>query len=294
MIDYHLHLWPHGTPDHGPTVEELAEYCDKAKENGVVEIALTEHLFRFGQTEKILGDYFKRFPESPMRTLMDEYWHDHAKADLDKYVEVVLEAKEAGLPIVLGMEVDYYEDSMDRVQALLEGYPFDVLLGSVHWINDWPFDHVGDPQVMAYWDTVGVEEAWEGYTRALEELSATGSVDVLAHPDLVKVAGFFPAVPQEYYARMAEAAAGANIVAEVSSAGWRKPVREMYPDPTLLRYFFQRGVPITTASDSHGIVDVGFRTSDVKEKIIQAGYTQLETFRSRTRNSLKIVSDLGD
>lgn len=281
MIDYHLHLWPHGTKDTEPTIEELARYCEKAKENGVLQIAITEHLFRFRQTEKVLGRYFRRFPDSPMRTLMEQYWLDHAKADLDHYVSVVLAAKEAGLPVILGLEVDYYEDSMDVVDQLVRQYPLDIVLGSVHWVVEWPFDHVNDPEIMEYWEKVGIEPAWEGYTRALEELSASKVVDVLAHPDLIKVAGLFPSVPEEYYARMAEAAASANLVAEVSSAGWRKPVKELYPGPTLLRYFREKGVPITTASDSHGELDVAYRACDVREIVSQAGYNTLTKFSGR-------------
>ena len=69
---------------------------------------------------------------------------------------------------------------------------------------------------------------WDDYTRALEELAATRTVDVLAHPDLCKVTGRRPAVPDEWYDRMAEAAASAGLAAEVSSAGWRKPAAEPY------------------------------------------------------------------
>lgn len=281
MIDYHIHLWPHGERDRKPSVEELAQYVQAASSKGVKEVALTEHLFRFSQAETVLGGYFNRYPDTEMRTLMKAYWADHAKADLDLYVECVQEAKAAGLPVVLGLEVDYYEGSMDKVSELLSGYPFDVLLGSVHWIHDWPFDHVGDPKVMAYWDTVGVESAWASYTRALEELAASGAVDVLAHPDLAKVGGHRPAVPEEFYDRMAQAAQSSSLAAEVSSAGWRKPINEPYPAPELLRRFFERGVPITTASDAHGVHYVADRADDIKSYVKDVGYSDLRAFRMR-------------
>ena len=51
MLDYHLHLWPHGTPASQPTLDELAAYCETAAAAGVGEIALTEHLFRFVQAD---------------------------------------------------------------------------------------------------------------------------------------------------------------------------------------------------------------------------------------------------
>ena len=289
MIDYHLHLWPHGQQDVEPTVEFLADYVEKARSEGVVEIAVTEHLFRFAQTESVLGDYFKRFPDSPMRNLMEDYWKFHAKADLDLYVEVAVAAKAAGLPVVVGLEVDYYECKMDVVADLLRGYPFDVLLGSIHWLGDWPFDHVSDQFVQARWNEIGIEPAWESYTRALEELSASGAVDVLAHPDLIKVAGRLPAVPAEFFDRMAEAARDCNIVAEVSSAGWRKPVAEVYPAPYLLSKFAEYGVDITTASDAHCLSDVSWRASDLKSYVVGAGYEHLATFSKRQKRLIPIA-----
>ncbi|KJF15690.1 histidinol-phosphatase [Acidithrix ferrooxidans] len=288
MIDYHLHLWPHGQRDIDPTVEYLAQYLEKAQANGVVEIAVTEHLFRFSQTDKVLGDFFKRYPDTPMRTLMQDYWKDHARADLDRYVEVCLAAKAAGLPIVMGLEVDYYEGSMDKVTQLLADYPFDVLLGSIHWVGDWPFDHTTDPFVQGYWAELGVENAWEGYTRALEELAATSVVDVLAHPDLIKVTGMFPNTPNEFYDRIAEAARDCKMVAEVSSAGWRKPVGEAYPSPYLLSKFASNGVEITTASDAHSLGDVSFRFNDVASMVKGAGYDSVTAFSARQKRQISI------
>ncbi|MHB8190595.1 MAG: histidinol-phosphatase [Ferrimicrobium sp.] len=289
MLDYHLHLWAHGDPDRPIGLDELAAYCERAQKNGVVEIALTEHLFRFRQAEATLGRFFYRYPDSPMRELMQSYWLKHARADLDHYVEAVQSAKDAGLPVVLGLEVDYYEGEMEAVRGLLEGYPFDVLLGSIHWIHTWPFDHVADPMVQAEWERVGVEPAWESYTRALEELADSHTVDVLAHPDLVKVAGHRPAVPEEFYDRMAEAARRSQIAAEVSSAGLRKPVDELYPGPELLARFFAHGVPVTTASDAHRLEDVADRVPMIRAALSDAGYDSLVQFRNRKRTKLALL-----
>ena len=96
----------------------------------MTELAVTEHLFRFRQADALLGGFWddERVPPA-LAESMAEYWKFHATADLDAYVECALEAKEAGLPVVIGLEVDYYEGRMDEVAGLLAGYPFDVLLG---------------------------------------------------------------------------------------------------------------------------------------------------------------------
>lgn len=285
MLDYHLHLWPHGERDRQPTVDELAAYCEVAAAQGVEEIALTEHLFRFVQADGPLGDHWRDDVDNPhLQAQAEEYWRAHNAADLDVYVAAVLEAKAAGLPVVLGLEVDYYAGRMDKVAALLDGYPFDVLLGSVHWVGAWLFDVIESSIAQAEWDHRSVEAAWDGYVRAIEELAATGAVDVLAHPDLCKVAARWPAerrATDEFHDRIAEAAASAAIAAEVSSAGWRKPCGEPYPAPSLLQRFHDRGVPITTASDAHSVELVASRVGELRPMVEAAGYDELVRFRAR-------------
>lgn len=283
MLDYHLHLWPHGERDRQPTVEELAAYCDKAQQHGITEIAVTEHLFRFVQADATLkGVWDDDGQASPaLKAQADEYWREHNHADLDVYVEAALAAKAAGLPIVLGLEVDHYAGRMDKVQALLDGYPFDVLLGSVHWIGAWLFDVIESSVAQAEWDRRGIDQAWDAYAEAIEELAASGAIDVLAHPDLCKVAGKRPTTPDEFHDRIAEAAAKSGIAAEVSSAGWRKPCNEAYPAPPLLAKFRRRDVPVTTASDAHGLSGVAFRSEDLRVLLADAGYTELVAFDRR-------------
>ena len=115
---------------------------------------------------------------------------------------------------------------MDEVADLLAGYPFDVLLGSVHWMGAWRFDDLSDEVSMAEWSARSVEGAWDAYTGRLEELAASGTCDVLAHPDLIKVTGRAPEHPEEWWDRMAEAAAALGhgrrgVLGRLAQAGGR-------------------------------------------------------------------------
>jgi len=281
VLDYHLHLWPHGQRDSAPTIEQVAEYCEIAQSAGVSEIALTEHLFRFVQADHLLGGFWDDEPDAVLRASMADYWTDHARADLDAYVECALDAKAQGLPVVLGLEVDYYRDRMDQVHELLSGYPFDVLLGSVHWLDTWRFDDLDDKVSMDQWSSRDVDEAWASYTLAIEELAASGTCDVLAHPDLIKVAGYIPAAPEECFDRLAEAAASSGMAAECSSAGLRKPVGEIYPAPPLIERFARAGVPFTTASDAHRAVHVADHAQALRELLSSQGIDSLQAYKSR-------------
>jgi histidinol-phosphatase (PHP family) len=288
VLDYHLHLWEHGNRPLETTLEQVAAYCERAAAEGVTEVAITEHLFRFRQTDAVLGGWWNDDPDPEMASTMERVWADEQGADLDRYVEIALAAKAEGLPVVLGLEVDCYRGRMDDVAALLAGYPFDVLLGSVHWIGAWGFDNPGVPRFEAEWDRRTVEAIWDDYTRCLEEIAASGVCDVLAHPDLCKLMGRVPAVPDEFYDRMAEAAASSGMAAEVSSAGWRHPVGEAYPAPPLLTRFRQRGVPITTASDAHRLEIVADRRAEVRTLVRAAGYETLRAFEGRVGSDVAL------
>jgi histidinol-phosphatase (PHP family) len=122
----------------------------------------------------------------------------------------------------------------------------------------------------------------------LEELAASGTCDVLAHPDLIKVAGYVPDAPAEWWDRMAEAAAVSGMAAEVSSAGWRKPAGEQYPAAGLLERFVGRGVPLTTASDAHRLEHVADRADDLRAVLGGAGARSLTAFRGRVPHAVAV------
>jgi len=285
MLDYHVHLWPHPqlADETDLAVERLAEYCEQALAAGVTEIALTEHYHRFTKGREVVEAWWATEPNEELRAYMAHYFDHHATVDLDRYVETVIAAKKAGLPIVAGLEVDYYPGLMDKVGTLLDGYPFDLLLGSIHWLGTWMFDLVGSPVQMSEWDVRGTDPTWLAYGEAIEELAATGTCDVLAHPDLVKVTRRMadPGIVTEVEERICEAAVSSGMAAELSSAGFRKPVGAAYPSSSLLERFFSRGVPITTASDTHGLSHIADRSPELGALASRAGYSSLRAFRRR-------------
>jgi histidinol-phosphatase (PHP family) len=282
VLDYHLHLWPHSERETPLSLEQIAAYCGKAQAAGVEELALTEHLFRFRQADALVGGFWNNDSvPAALASSMARYWEFHATADLDAYVTLAQQAKDAGLPVVIGLEVDYYQGRMDDVARLLAGYPFDVLLGSVHWLGAWRFDDLDDPVSMGEWGARQVDACWDAYTIALEELAASGACDVLAHPDLIKVAGNRPDSPDEWWDRMAEAAAAAGMAAEVSSAGWRKPAGEQYPAQGLLARFAAAGVPLTTASDAHRVDHVADHADSLRALLGAVGVDSLQAYTAR-------------
>jgi histidinol-phosphatase (PHP family) len=264
-------------------------YAEAAAARGVEEICITEHLFRFRQADRLLAGWWDADPDGRLREQTAAYWAEHATGDLEEYVAAVVGAAAAiedgdspPIPIRLGLEVDHYPGRMGEVADLLAGWPFDLLLGSVHWLGAWGFDQMGDPVVDEQWERREVEAVWDAYVAAIEELAATRTADVLAHPDLAKVAGIVPAGDlAPWWDRLAKAAAENGVAVEVSSAGWRKPVAEAYPAPGLLARFRAAGVPVTTASDAHELALVADGTDRLRPLLAAAGYTELSGFERR-------------
>jgi histidinol-phosphatase (PHP family) len=252
LIDYHMHLRDHDERiDH--TVTGTERFVELALERGIDEIGFTEHVYYFRQTAEIW--------DVP-------YQIERCVYDLDSYVEAVLDAKRQGLPVKLGLEVDYVGERQPRLAELLEPYPWDYLLGSVHWL-----DGLGVDQEPGIWADRSVEEVWRWYFGALAELAASGAIDVLAHPDLAKFFGRRPADPASFYPALD------GVAIEVSTAGLHKPVGELYPDPELLR----NRPPITLASDAHVPENVGRDFEQALALVRSVGIETVSVFDGRVR-----------
>lgn len=291
MIDYHLHLWEHPNKATQFTLETLAEYCRKAESMGIKQIAVTEHFHRFTQSKQWLGKFWTKFDDHELYESMEAYFDHHATYDIEEYISIALLAKESGLPIVVGLEMDYFKDNMEFLNDKLRQYPFDVILGSVHWLKNWRFDDLYDTVSMKVWDSTDLENIWAEYSYHMEELASANSCDVLAHPDLIKVNSNLlkdTGLINEFNLRIAESANRFDLAAEVSSAGYRKPIKEQYPSHDLLQLFLAKDVPITTASDAHKISDIGYRFDSIMALIKEFNVNKLATFNQRMRSYIDL------
>ena len=268
IVDYHMHLRGPRVAGSEPllhTVAAVKGFVETAARRGVDEIGFTEHVYYFRQTRE---------------TWFLPYHLERCAYDLDAYCDAVLEAKRQGLPVKLGLEVDYVGARQDRLGELIAPYPWDFLLGSAHEVGDQAIDE--EPGI---WAELSVDEVWRGYFAEIQELAQSGHVDVMAHPDLAKIYGRRPApeVVAELHEATAAAFAAGDVAAEISTAGLRKPVGELYPDESLLDAFHRHGVPITTASDAHLPELVGEDLGRAVGLARHAGYDTVSVFDGRVR-----------
>ncbi len=289
MSDYHLHLHPHGftapvDPSYGDGI--LERYVAAAREQGVSELGFTEHLYRCVEAADVLG-YFWQDEPAPIHASNQQLMEFDVTLSLDAYVETVVAGKARGLPVKLGLEVDFFPETIDAVLEFLDPYPFDHLIGSVHWIGGLAVDSSWGAAEMR---RRGLEACWDEYFGLLEQLAGSGSVDVLAHADVVKKYGDrVDPEPVAWYERVAKAASMSGTAVEVSSAGLRSAAQEEYPSPTFLRVFEQFGVPITLASDAHEPSEAGSGHAEVVNAARRAGYTSQLRFTERRSEEVELT-----
>jgi len=195
-------------------------------------------------------------------------------------VDAVVDAKGRGLPVKLGLEVDYFTGRERETAEVLAPYPWDYLLGSVHYVDGFPVDQ--EPGLV---EKLGPHEAWRRYFVWLRNAARSGLFDSLSHPDLVKHHGPRPdpEMAQLLHEETADAIEAAGVCVEVSSAGLYKPVGELYPDPQLLEACRARGVPITLASDAHVPQNIGRDLDRAIAHARAAGYETVTVFDRRER-----------
>lgn len=245
------------------TVDAIEPFVDTARAVGVDEIGFTEHVYYFRQTR-------------PLWTV--PYHVERCVYDIEAYVGAVVAAKERGLPVKLGLEVDYVPGRVDETRALLAPYPWDYLLGSIHWLDGFAIDD--RPRLL---DELGVEGAWRRYFEALAGAARSGLFDSLSHPDVIKIWDVRPerAIVEALHKQFAASVAESGMAVEVSTAGLHKHVGELYPDPHLLEKCRERGVPVTLASDAHYPELVGRDFDRGRELLRSAGYETITVFEQR-------------
>jgi histidinol-phosphatase (PHP family) len=272
LTDYHVHLRPddeHTTADRFFTDENVDRYRKVASERGIEELGVAEHIHRFVQSLEVWEHPWYR------------YW---AKDDLDAYCDFV---REHGLK--LGIEADYLVGREDRVANLLDGRPWDYVVGSVHFMGDDAVDVHGEPDWEAFdiWRGGDPEKVWSRYFETLGEAARTGMFDILAHPDLVKVFGPRVGLPdgdlRHFYERAMDGIADSDVAIEVSTAGLRKPAGEIYPAAPFLEMCLDAGRPVALSSDAHTPEQLGYEYERAAEWLGELGVSEIAVFERRTR-----------
>lgn len=255
--DYHMHS--NISCDSKATMIEMGR---SALARGITQITFTEH-----------------FDLHPLDYCLDHY-------DVDQYFKNLNAARATltpeGLTIRAGVELGEPHRYGVRQQALLALHPYDIVLGSLHWVGDNSvFDH-------EYFRTTPMHDAATAYYTELLAMVQQGGFDILAHADVFKrvaseIYGTIPDAPFEGLIRPVwQACIDGGIGIEINTAAWRRGLDQPNPGETALRWYKEMGGEIlTVGSDSHHPNDVGFALDRALDLARRVGFTHVAIFERR-------------
>ena len=236
------------------------DYARAAFAKGLPEITITDHV-----PAPDGYDASSRMPES----------------DFPAYRDAVAAAASAFPDRVrFGIEADYYPGCEPYLRRFLDSAPFDLVLGSVHYIGDWGFDN---PANMERWRTADLRSVWSDYFALIRRLVKTGLFDAISHFDLPKKFGhrLDENALRELAGPALDEIAASGMALELNTGGLRKPVREIYPSLSVLTHVRERGIPILFGSDAHAPAETGAGFEQAAALARQAGFDSYARYINR-------------
>jgi histidinol-phosphatase (PHP family) len=258
LTSYHNHTtWSDGAAT-------LAAMIAGARKAGLDELGISDHF--------ALGPDSRQYSWAMKPEMLDEYACQICRANADA----------EGLAVRLSLEVDYFPETIDRVLQQLAPYSFDYLIGSVHFVDDFPID-----LDAGFWKDLSQNsrnEVWRGYWQRLRDAAKTRQFDIIGHFDLPKKFGYFPSVDLAPEALAAlDAVAAADMAIEINTSGWDKPVQEAYPALFYLQEARRRNIPLVINADAHRAQELIRYFDRAHALAAEAGYSELVRFQQRRR-----------
>ncbi|WIV19371.1 histidinol-phosphatase HisJ [Paenibacillus polygoni] len=266
LIDYHTH---HARCGHA--VGDLESYVTQAVKLGYNEIGLSDHM------PLLHVNPAEYYPEMAMPI-----------EELPRYIEECLYLRDKyknDIEVRVGLEGDYIEGYEKEIEEIISAYPFDYVIGSVHFLKEWD---ITDHRQVHHWEGKDVLEVYELYYDAVQKAAKSGLYDFLGHIDAIKRFTYKPKQEEQeaWYAlerETLEVIAECGIPIELNASGLSKPCAEMFPSERMLKQAYQLGIPVTVGSDAHDPLKVGENVDRARNILKEIGYTELATFKERKR-----------
>ena len=255
MVDGHIHI------ERGEyTYEWINQFVNKAVEMQIDEIWLLEHCYRFKEFVPMYDSV------CAYSDYVDTWFHREAGVlKLEDYLSLIKHIRNIQFPVKIkfGLEICYFKEFEDLVVELTKDKDFDFLLGSVHFVDDFAFDHKAE-----HWDGINVDEIYHKYFETSISLAQSGIYDGIGHPDAIKLFGHKPSYSlTDYYDRLAKELSKNNMYAEHNSGVFRRCANTatLGMDEEMLKIIRNNNVKIITASDAHCPEDVGDRILELSK-----------------------------
>ena len=252
FADYHSHPQGHRVQLYSRAL--LQPWIDSARACGLNDVAFTDH---------------DRF---------------HAGINFDEIDK--LRAANPDVKIRAGIELDNDPQTSAAGRQWIEKNwdQLDFVLGSVHYLDNptQMFDSV--PTGASQFEGRNIDNLYADYFRRVREIAASGLVDCLAHLDLIKIHGHRPnSEIGPIIDETIDFIRSRDLAIELSTAGWRKPVNELYPADRIIELAVEKGIPFTTSSDAHSRAQLAENFDRLAEKMSTLGIGAVSLYDKHRR-----------
>jgi histidinol-phosphatase (PHP family) len=262
LQDYHLH-----SNFSCDCKASIVEQCLSAIQKGLPEIGLTDH-----------------FDLHPGDDCQGFFRPDEWAADLER-----ARTEFAGRLIVrAGIELGEPHIYPAECQALLQSYPFDYALGSLHWVGD---EIIFDRHYFRR----APDEAYGLFFEELERMTRVGGFDVLSHFDVVVRVGqpiyhgYDPRRYEEAIRAVLKNCIEHGIALDLNTQGLRNRCQLLTPGVEILTWYREMGGErITLGSDAHQPDVIGANFDAAIEAMQAAGLKYVTQFEKREARLVRI------
>lgn len=272
LFDYHIQVLEHGFNKPLRVDETILAAIKK----GLSAICLTDHYpLPFGFID-LTKDMRVQYPD---------------------YVEKVLEAKnkyKEDIDIYLGAEFEWLPKYEGWIAQEIQKYPFDYVIGSVHYVNNYPIDYTQKWFEELVEKTGGIKIVVSRYYQEIRNAIQSDLFDGLGHLDRIKryCWGIYLHEDEDWYREEIDNTLGilqkSRKVMEINTSGLNKPFASTYPSLWILKEAKSRDIEITVGSDAHIPDNVGRDLDKALELAQSVGYQKLVRFEKRKKIEIKI------
>lgn len=265
LIDMHVHS------DNSPDGTHSPMYiCEHAVKNGLRAIAVTDHC----ETDK--------FFEQKYNSVIFHSYFECAKAR---------NAFEGQLLVLIGLEVGQPLYNVKLSNRIIDKYPYDFVLGSVHT----PKGQTLDIKEIEY-DKLDVYKFMEDYFLELADIAKWNGCDALAHLTcpMRRIQGkyhmdFDYCKISEVTDYLLETMIQNKKALEVNTSGLRQDVGRTMPDENIIRRYRELGGKLVTiGSDSHSAYDVGAGIEEGMALAKKCGFDEITFYVNREAMHIEI------
>lgn len=243
MIDAHIHF--HKQPY---TFEIIDKMVEVAISRGVDELWLLDHTHKFFE--------FSFLYEVGIRHKKTWEWYSNIKKiSIKEFLNFINDVKKKTYPITLkfGLEVCYFHETEDLFREVIKKYPFDFLVGSVHYVNGMAYD-IDE----SFWDGLDINEVYQEYYQEVEKLIKSQIFISLGHPDAIKRFEFYPSYDlKPTYEIIAKELVKNNMFTENNSGFLRYKFPYLGLNKEIYEVFKKYNVKMNKASDAHEYQNIG-------------------------------------